>query len=115
MKSLLLEQSKSRASGQGDGTGSSGTEEVAWDAWHVPSLHRETWLFPSLGSPVKTTWSRRSLERWGLPGDVAGGPPLLPPRADRCGPQNPHEGLQPLTKRGLNYLIKAPQLKRCRH
>lgn len=51
----------------------------------------------------------------GVLGDVARAVPPLSPHADCCGLQNPPEGLQPLTKRGFNYLIKSAQLKRCRH
>lgn len=57
VKSLLLKQSKSGKKEDGDVSGSSGAEEVAWDAWQVASLHRETWLIPSLGSRVEITGS----------------------------------------------------------
>lgn len=67
---------------------------------------------PSLGSQVEVTGVCWIPELWAVQGDVAAALPLLPPA---LGASNPPEGLQPLTKRGINHLIKSPQLKRCRH
>lgn len=103
MKLLLLRQHKSRANSDG---------EVTRDIWQVTSLPRGTWLLPSLGSQVEGTGGRWIPELWGVQGDVAAALPLLPPA---LGASNPPEGLQPLTKWGINHLIKSPQLKRRRH
>lgn len=78
-------------------------------ASHIPSQGDVALPIPGVSGGDK-----RELSEPGALGDTAGALPLLQPQADRWGLQNPQEGLQPLTKQGLNYLIKSPQLKQCR-
>lgn len=106
MKLLLLRQHKSRAvMGMGHRGGDKG---------HLASH------IPSQGDVAAPTAALSGGGKWelldpGALGCAGGHGRSSPPSPPAPGAPNPPEGLQPLTKRGINHLIKPPQLKRCRH